>query len=216
MVQPMDLKAIERKAFRSTYEDGLWDICWGIWFFSWAFIPLIEYFGISRFWGYPLLFVPAVLITLGKRHLTAPRLGNAKFGHQREARRVKLMLWIGAIVALTWILFFVTMTGSVGKGILSEDKLLSPFVMGFLMTVLLGIVAYYMDYIRLYIYALFFGLGIPAAKIINERVGEPLDDLIAFGIPAIGILLVGLVLLLRFMKKYPKPTVEVGDGCYGK
>lgn len=207
-----DLKKVERKAFRSFYQDGLWDISWGIWILAWALIPILENSGISRFWGYPLLFVPAILITLGRRYITIPRLGDARFSVQRRWRRRQLIIWIAALLALTWSLFIVTITVGPGGWNIHVQNLLTPVVMGFLMTLLLCGIAYFMDYTRLYFYAVLMGIGIPTAEMLTPHVGRPLDDVLAFGFSGLGILLIGLILLVRFLKTYPKPSTGVADG----
>jgi hypothetical protein len=210
----ISLKEIERKAFRSTYQDGLWDITWGIWLFAWAFIPLLEYWGISRFLGYPILLLPAVIIWLGKRHITAPRIGVARFGAERQQRRMKLFLAIAFFVCVTWGLAMVIRWIGSPNALRNEGWIpVADLAMGLIITLMLITVAYYMDFRRMYIYAILVGAGIPVAGILDRYVGEPLNDIIVFGIPSVIIINFGLILLIRFVLRYPRVDVEVANGC---
>jgi hypothetical protein len=42
MNKPASLKEIEKKAYLSYFQDGLWDLSWGIWFAAWAIAPALE------------------------------------------------------------------------------------------------------------------------------------------------------------------------------
>ena len=42
MTEPLNLKEIEKKAWRSTFEDGLWDIYLGSLFFIMGVSPLLR------------------------------------------------------------------------------------------------------------------------------------------------------------------------------
>ena len=82
MSEKISLKEAERKAFRSTFLDGLNDILWGLTILSlavsailresidppWNYLPLIGVFVI----GYPLYFA-------GKKWVVNPRMGLVRF-----------------------------------------------------------------------------------------------------------------------------------------
>jgi len=194
----ISLKEVERKAFRSMYQDGLWDITWGIWLFAWAFIPLLESWGVSRYWGYPILLLPVLIIWLGKQHITVPRIGSAKFGAERRQRRQRLFMVVAFFLCLMWVLAMViTWTG---------------LAMGLAVTLLLAAVAYLMDFQRMYIYAVLMGVGIPVARSLDRFVGDPLNNVIVFGIPSAIIITYGLILLVKFIVHYPKVNAETANG----
>ena len=76
---------------------------------------------------------------------------------------------------------------------------------------LIGALAYYMQFRRLYVYAVLLGFGMLGTDFLNGYVGSPLAALIVFSAPGSIILLIGVVLLIRFLRKYPKPTEEAID-----
>ncbi len=91
------LKEIERRAYRSTFEDGIYDIQFGLLFLIVACIPILEIVGISRLFGYSLLIISPILLPwLGKRYITIPRMGAVEFGPKRKSK-MRLLLAIGAL-----------------------------------------------------------------------------------------------------------------------
>lgn len=212
MTQKDTLREIERKAYLSTFQDGFWDISWAIWLLCWAIVPLLEYLQISRYWGYPLLFFPALIIVAGKKYLTIPRLGTVRFGSDRLARGLKLFVAIIIMMAIIWLVFFLSARLDFPRGWQQVAGGFGPdLLMGFLIMILLSIVAYFMDYSRMYIYAILVGLGIPLVHLLEKYLGEPLNHLIVFGIPGLAVLLFGLILFFRFLNKYPRSNPEVSD-----
>ena len=49
------------------------------------------------------------------------------------------------------------------------------------------------------------------ADFLNGHVGNPLDALIVFSTPGSIIILIGVALLIRFLRKYPRPAEEAID-----
>ena len=65
------------------------------------------------------------------------------------------------------------------------------------------VVAYFLDFTRLYIYAFLAGLGFFLTEVLYPFVGSPLDTLLPFGITGAAIVVIGLYYFIRFLKKYP-------------
>jgi len=88
MTPDINLKDLEKKAWMSTHEDGFIDIIIGMLLVNFAVMPFIDEL-IGRW--YILIMVPipvlfaSLLIYFGKRNITAPRIGFAKFGPERKA-----------------------------------------------------------------------------------------------------------------------------------
>ncbi len=90
-------KELERKAFRSTFQDGIWDIYLGL---------LLLLMGVSSALTritelrenqlVLIMLISAVVIMtgffLGKKFITAPRLGRAKFSEERKTKVKKVRL----------------------------------------------------------------------------------------------------------------------------
>jgi len=65
-----------------------------------------------------------------------------------------------------------------------------------------GLLAYYMDFPRLYVYGLLFAVSIA----LTEALWPSSVASIAFIVSGIIALLIGLVMLIRFLSKYPLPA----------
>ena len=94
------LKQIERRAYRSTFEDGIYDILFGMGFLILAWIPVLESVGIPRLYGYLLGLIPVLCSWLGKRYITIPRLGAVEFGSKRRGKKLLLVVISAAVFFL--------------------------------------------------------------------------------------------------------------------
>lgn len=195
------LKEIERRAYRSTFEDGIYDIVIGMLFLILAWIPIFESAGIPGLYGYALLLGLAPVPWLGKRFITIPRLGAVEFGEKRKTRRrFSILIGIGTIVLILPLLIMMFSNGFPGGS--------TWRTVGLAMAPILAIAVYFMDYPRLYIYAALLLFCVLEAEVLLSYVGTPLNFFISFAIPGVAILGLGLKLLLGFMRKYPRPTQE--------
>ena len=83
----IDLKQLERKAFTATFQDGLWDLFIASMALGFAITPFINRILKSDFWSaasvLPLHLLVLAGVFLGKKYLTAPRLGSVKFAPAR-------------------------------------------------------------------------------------------------------------------------------------
>jgi len=201
MNAPNSLKELERRAYRSTFEDGIYDILFGLLFLIFAIIPILEAAGVSRFIGYSLLIIPAALPWLGKRLITIPRMGAVEFGPKRKSRR-RLILIITGIVIFLMLPLMISIVSNGLSGSMSW-MLIALFALPVFI-----IAVYAMDFPRLWIYAALL-LAVPVeSEFLLRHVGSPLNTSISFGLPGIVILIIGLGLLFRFIQKYPKMTPE--------
>lgn len=197
------LKEIERRAYRSTFEDGIYDIQFGLIFLILAWIPTLEVIGISRFIGYALLVISPILLPwLGKRYITIPRMGAVEFGPKRKSRR-RLLLAIGAVVIIMTLPLLVMI---IGKGV--PGRLGWPLIAVFAAPALV-VAASLLDFPRLYLYVALLFAAVVESEALLGYVGESSTALISFGVPGVFIFVLGLTLLFKFLKKYPKPAPEV-------
>jgi len=214
MTEKMNLKEIEKKAYRFTFQDGIYDIMFGVLLVSFALAPIIrEVIGL----GYILfLVIPAPLIlVLGKKYITVPRIGIVKFGLKRRAAYKKLVTISVGLVIITFILLIMTITknfpGTLGTML---EGYAVPLIIGISTIIGMGVFSYLKDFPHLWVYGLIIGLGIIVAEVLHKTVGTPLDGIIAFGIPGILVLFYGVVILSRFLLKYPLPEEEIANGNY--
>lgn len=211
MIESGDLKQIEKKAYRSTYQDGLYDLCYGIFLLAWAVVPLIRDAGVSLpLAALPFLAVPAIILLAGKKYITVPRMGRAKFGEQRLTKATRLFGAGAVTLLISYLLIIVVSVWGIRlSGLRTLGDMTLPLVESVVVLVGVSALAYFSEFRRLYLYAFFFAGGIPLAELLYHYVGTPLDELIAFGIPGLAVIVIGLVLLANFVRKYPRANPGV-------
>jgi len=208
-----DLKEIERKAFRSTYQDGLWDICFGIFILAHGLIPYLKETGIPRVYGYLILFIPALILWAGKKYITIPRFGMVKFGPEGKKRKRKSIIvnaTLGGI--LVGILILIISFGVPDSWKWSLDGYGMPIITAIFGIITFAFVAYFMQYDRLYLYGVFIGGGFVLAEFFYRTYGTPTDGLLAFGLTGVGVTIYGIIILINFMRKYPLPSLGDSNG----
>ena len=206
-----DLKKLEQKAYRSYFDDGIWDIAWGVWLAGWAVTPFFDFLGISRFFAYSIMFIPALLLILGKKYITVPRIGMVHFSQAR--RRKKLYIFIAgvAVLIVTLLLYLLASSGNLKESLGAYGRILLPLAEAFTIFLIIGTLAFFIDFSRLYIYAAMFAAGIIVTELLYPVIGEPWDALLGFGLFAAAILCYGLIRLVSFLCKYPHRKVEYGN-----
>lgn len=211
MPQNLDLKQLERKAFRSTFQDGLWDIYLGLLLLLlWAgplFLDPIEPSWLRLAARVGVMAAAVLAFVAGKRFITLPRLGSAKFGPTRKAKRRKTAAVYAAAVAaglLLWILAVAAQRDPTGLGAVFRS---SHTWVGLSIALMAGLVigagAHFLDFTRGYLHAVLYAAAFAAAEVLDT----PLGFAIGGGIG----LVVGIVCLVRFLRDYPIPE-EVSHG----
>jgi len=220
MSDAISLKELERKAYRHFFKDGIWDICLGVLLLAFGIGGTISRLGMT--WGYVmpdlhaitlLLYVLSMaVLVVGKRYITVPRLGRVQFGAARRRRlSSSVLILLGS--ALLGLIVFLLLGG---KGIPETWKSAVPtgrllFAVNAL--VVFGLLAYFLDFRRLYGYAVLWALAFPASEAVAvhtalSRAGAFLLTVGAFS----GVMLgTGVVLLLRFLRGYPSATEPAMD-----
>ena len=214
MSDALDLKNIEKKAFRAAHQDGLWDIYIGGVVLSMSVLaystaseafPLLRYglflagLGLSYliFWG-------------GKKYLTAPRLGQVKFGPRRQKRKLTLMIVLAGIVLLQVLLLAGTIflwanpESAARLGFSHTDPDLERLLVAVTGALIVGpsmtLIAYFNDFLRGYYIA--FILSLAVFSLI--WFGQPIYLIVA----ALLIIIPGVVLFVRFLREHPLPPAE--------
>jgi len=215
MNQPLDLKEIERRAFRSTYQDGLWDIYQGGIVLSFtAFAGALSRPDDFDSWQRFLIFVSGIALSYlvfwaGKKFITLPRLGQAVFGPVRQQRNRRLSTVLGGIVAIQSlvVLFSIaawnipTLRGWLGGSASSDmETLIVALVGAFFVGPSLTLIAFFNDFSRGYYIAAIMALAVFCLIWFDQAVFM----LIAGSL----IVIPGLVLFVRFLMTHPVPAAE--------
>jgi hypothetical protein len=208
MNDAMDLKTLERTAWRSYHQDGLWDlylglILWALAIFLGGGLDAVEN-DLWRLLAYTVLIGGAFLIFwAGKRYITAPRLGRVKFGPARKRRMLHLALILGGFTLVTVVLVILTATAKSNNTSLPPGLPVYLFA-GLFVGAVIATIAWFNDYPRGYyiagIYALCFGLG------------EYWQNWSIFWLGGLLVLTPGVVLLIRFLRQYPSPEPGETNG----
>ena len=215
MSQNFNLKELERKAFRSTFQDGLWDIFLGLLLLAMAIGALLSDIGMSEA-GSMLIYLGLILLALlvlwaGKRFVTVPRMGRVKFGPKRRRKlsKVSVILAISVLVGMVFFAAAQAVTGNLSRWMTLEFIFPAGWVVNCL--IVFSLMACFLDFSRLYVIGVMYAIAVPLD--IMQREFASIDlTFAAFGVPAAVILLMGAVVFIRFLRKYPLPAEGSLDG----
>ena len=208
MSKTTDLRQIQRRTNQlMNFEDGFWDLLLGCIFMMLALYPVTREL-LGPVWNLVLfLSVLALLVAvelLLRRYVSGPRIGYAQ---PRRSPKLRLVLAFTILMVLiTFGLVLVTLLSpesvpsapveaSAGRSYLVE--LIVVLFMGGLFSAL----GYLYGVTRLYFYGWMLGLANLASVYMVHNAGWTV--LIPLAMAAGIILLIGLVLLVRFLRKYP-------------
>ena len=205
MEQQVDLKKIEQKAFSQSQQDGLMEFVMGICLLAMS-TRLFSRVLIVMFPLAMLLFRP-VLNAMRKR-FTYPRTGYVKLVPDKPKDAIAgialITLIVIAVLAVAFILF-----ADVGDFGLWLKWV--PFWAGVVLAIMFISLAAKSGTTRYYIFALWSVMYGLVLSILNF---EPIETGTLLYFLAMGALLTpcGLVLFIRFLRRYPEPAKEVING----
>ncbi|MBU7023966.1 MAG: hypothetical protein HXS40_07335 [Theionarchaea archaeon] len=186
--QKIDLNKLERKAWQSHFDDGLWEIMFGVMMVGMALRQFTD-----NVWSYLLVPGAAVIWLVGRKYITTPRIGLVKFRSLRVKRQTTAV--VGTAVAVVMVFLFLMVV----RPALDLSRPETGLVLAILVVLILGFIAYFIDFPRLYMYGVLLGVSMGLTEAFGDRIGS-----IAFlGLGCIS-LLIGLVVLVRFVQRYPK------------
>lgn len=160
--------------------------------------------------GVAILFA---VFQLGKKYITVPRMGQVRFGPERQKRRIALGWIMGAYVLVTLgiVLFslYVWTRSASGQTV---DLVLNPSLERVLVASVAALIAgtstlvisYFREFVRGYYIALLMGLGFFFTLL--------LDMTAPMIIAGVLILVPGLVLFVNFLRQHPLPPQEARYG----
>jgi len=204
----INLKELERKAFLSTYQDGLWDMYLGLIVICMSFClyrPATGYSPLNIVLLLACMAVACALFLVGKKFITLPRMGQVKFGEKRTRRMKTMALVLGVVVLIQVAFLGIQFIGwrnpefGATLNAFLQEKNAMDLAVATLGSLFVGpsliLVAYFMDFTRGYFIAAMIALAVFLMIYLNQ----PIYAII------IGILTItpGVVLFLRFLQKYP-------------
>lgn len=203
MVENIDLKDLEKRAWRSTFQDGLWDIYTGLLFVGLGIYTI----GLANIFIAMLILImwefgSFLVFYLGKRMITIPRMGFVKFGETRKSKKIKLSIFLAVMVLINIIFLYLRLVGLN----INLNSFITMLSIGILfMTLPFCIVAYLLEFERLYAIAIMGGSCLPISELLRPIVGSPLNSIFSFCIIGSVIVIWGIFYFIRFLKEYPLP-----------
>jgi hypothetical protein len=209
MSEKISLKQVERKAYQTVYQDGLWDVLIGSYALMFAIIPALSV-PLGDFWSSALL-IPAIglvyaIIWLIRKYILHPRTGRVELGAWRIARlkRANLMLFVVLTAALLLgalsFLQFDRLPGWV-----HTLRFSSVILIGF------GLAGYLFEFPRLYAYGLMLGAAPILGEWLYQEFGASHHGIpITFTITGVIIILTGLFHFVRLLRQTEVAPEETG------
>jgi len=200
MDSKINLKEIEKKTYLAYHGDGLWDIFAGLFLMSVGFFMI---------YGAPYLMgiIPATLLPVvfgAKKSFVLPRMGYVKFSPERQAREKeghKKLSVLLTITALAGVFVFWAFTGDADWQVAVRGLGLIPFgIVIAAVSIACGIL---FGLKRFTVYGVLIVVFFIAGHLANS---DPPAYFILIGFI---IFIVGLVMLIRFVRKYPKNKEDI-------
>jgi hypothetical protein len=196
MGQSIDLDKIEKKAWSSYFQDGLFDIFFAILFITNG-IQQIYY----NIWFSLIMFIAVGIFVAGKQYITRPRLGEVRFGLKRMEKQQRARLVLLATFLSTLAIFLLATSGQ------PKPEIDLSIVIIILFIVIFATLAYFMDFPRFLLYGIMFASG----EFTINNYGDSFGAIIFFIYAAI-LLVIGIIYLNLFLKKNPLPALEAENG----
>lgn len=194
MEDPIDLEKLESSAFRAYFEDGMFDIFFGLMFILGGLRTITDEPAFS------LLILVAVLVpVLGKRAITYPRLGRVKFREHRVKGLFRIML-----VTVILVLVSAAIVGLHLSTDLLEGRLVGDLVFGAMFIGITLVMGQYFEYPLLVVHGVIFAI----IALCNGLLEDDAAATVALIGGSISII-IGLTNLATFLRKYPTLSIEV-------
>jgi hypothetical protein len=183
-----DLRVLERKVWSRFFRDGLFEMFFGMMFVSMGLRELADNIMFTL-----LIFVGILVMILGKRSITTPRMGIVKFGKERMKRRRWVLYVILAANIATGMLLMTTLFSGYRPG----PEVTAPVIGGAILFIFL-LIAYLLDHWKMALYG-----SVLACGIILMEAGEKIAGSIFLIISGSLLLAYGGYLLITFIQDNP-------------
>ena len=209
----LNLKELERKAYRFTFQDGLLDVYMGLFVIGMAFFIFRpeDGYGAQNFVLLLLdLLLSSLVFWVGKVFVTLPRMGQVSFGPLRKKRNITLAIVMGVVVLAQAGFVLITMSGWLNAhfgaklssllGGASLERMPVAAIASLFVGPSMILIAFFIDFTRGYFIAILMALAVFLMVLFNQPIYPILIGAL--------ILVPGVVLFVRFLRKYPLHRVE--------
>lgn len=209
MDQPVKFREIERKVFHSFHEDGLIDL-----FLSFIMIVSIVSSTLSAIGMNDAvrisIYVPLMVIVgpvfymLGKKYITFPRIGYVKLAGKSTKYRLMVFIILTAILATLLLMTIINASNEGHNSVLGiKEEIWSSVFMTLIIIGIFSLLAALTGVVRFLLLGVFVAVSEPLYMIFDFYTASENPGLYAYGIPAMLLLVSGITMLLRFLRKYP-------------
>lgn len=192
-----DLRKLVRRTYLSFFQDGLWDIFLGLFIVGWGVGMLTD---MAYLVG--SLFVCFYFIIWGlKRWLTYPRIGYVKLGDKEKKIRLGISIVLGIMVLIGLVFAFAFITDERPQWLMDYF----PLIFSGMLAVVVSGISISLGVYRFLVYAMII--------FIAGSIHQWSDIKWAYTYTGAGSLigLIGIIVLVRFIRHYPKQTEEAVD-----
>lgn len=199
--RPLDLEALEQRAFRSRFDDGLLDLIVGLFLLAMGATMGTEWGGMAGIWAAVLLPQWYVL----RKTITEPRVGYVQFGPTRQSlmrRKMLIMtLALGGSVLAGLVMWF--LQARKDPALIEMLRPWGPTPFGLMLALMIGIGAALLGIGRGYVYAALIVVCVTGGHSLGFDLGPTLV------VPGVVVTLWGAVLLRRFIVANPKQDPQL-------
>ena len=210
-MESVNVDEIKRRAQRSFYEDGLFDVFLGAYLLAFAIIAQVD-FNLVVFLGLPLPLLAVGNVQIKERYVY-PRMGYAKYpDHFNSGGTLWIIGLLGVFIGVFGS-FFVLIGGMAQTGWNIWFAWIAPLAFGGLMGSGPIIVAKKLQIKRYYVYSVVMILLSISVPIVFASPTPGYASLfsmlsIEYSIPGAIAILIGLTLFIQFIRKYPLPATN--------
>lgn len=210
MSDQINLNEIERKAYRSTFQDGLIDMQLGLIVICMAFMlyrPETGYRALNIALAVVTIFIIGLFYKTAKKQITQPRLGQVQFGEIRSVKKKSKAIALSVVIFFQLLLLGATVLGWMNPrfsriihdltGMDNQMDLLIAGIGATIVGISMLISAVFEDFLRGYYIAFLMSVAVFSMIYFNQ----PLIPILV----GLSIFIPGLVLLVIFLNKYPIP-----------
>jgi len=199
MKDAIDLEAVERKAFKSQYEDGIMDIFLGaLLIILGVFISLdMNDNPYSTVIFISLEALAIISLILMKRMITVPRIGKVKFSVRRNNRRLRVTVVLGLSVISGFVLMALVTVGFNSVSMIALFWATNCILVFFLM-------AYFLGHEGFILTGVMYAVSLSSLELVNSHLDSYRYDYLHMMIPGMVIVIYGMLQLHAFLKKYDK------------
>ena len=183
-----ELKTLERKLFLQYFEDGFWDIYLGLIILSFGLTILLDMGYLAGIVGSLGVLIPRI----GKSRITYPRIGYIKFKTTRKKYLQYILL--GALVM--GVVLFLLFIGGQEYSLVTFLREYVHILIALIWAGIIASIAAFANVDRFFLYAGFVFICI----LISGWAGSMGINLTFSGMV---IIIIGVVVLIKFMAKYP-------------